>query len=223
VQGNHPEMATRYFEKPYYALTEGHLELKNFPVAHKPESPEPDTWFEFAKDWLHRHSKFYNFAGVMIKSSQLTHLRSVLVRLGLMDSPDASQSKGWFEESVFSEEYVPKWDEAWAITRALIHELRQEARSRGAGFAVVIVTDDAQLSAIDGVEVDLAKPNRLLTEFLDQEAIPYLDLYPVLLTFQTETGIPVHLTNDVHWTAEGHRQAGEQVCAWLHETVPFSP
>ena len=221
VAGNHPSMAPRYFEKPYYTFIEGKLELRNFPVAHHPEpdSLEAATFFESIKRWFHLNSKFYNFIGVMIKSDQLENLGNFLVRMGLMDSFQTDQPGEQPQDSVFSLEYTPEWVDAWAITKELIIRLREETRIRGSEFAVVIVTDYRQLITGDQADVDFARLKRLLADFLEYETIPYLDLYPALLNYQTNSSVPLHIPNDGHWTVAGHQQAGKEICAWLQKQI----
>lgn len=120
---------------------------------------------------------------------------------------------------------TPQWEQAWAITFALIRQLRSEVEAHGGRFAVMLVrsrweTDPASWDAAKArygltADYDPALPARRFLEFLDGESLPYLDLGVPLSRYQAESGQVIAYPLDAHWTAAGHCAAAAAVQNWL--------
>jgi hypothetical protein len=124
----------------------------------------------------------------------------------------------------------PEWDEAWALTGALIHRLDQEVQARGARLAVVIISAPEQVypdrwAAIfkagrptQNLRWDPEAPNRRLADVLAEADIPSLDLLPIFqeAASQPET-LPLYFRYDFHWSSAGHALAAQAVETFLRE------
>jgi hypothetical protein len=108
--------------------------------------------------------------------------------------------------------HCPTWDEAWAVTDALIAEMARECA--GTRFAVVLFPDRVQVErsapawpAAAGWDFDAAEARAARVAGAHA---PVLDLLPPLRA----TGEDLYLHRDGHWTARGHAAAAAA-------TVPF--
>jgi hypothetical protein len=124
----------------------------------------------------------------------------------------------------------PALDYSWQLTKELILQLRRETEAHGAKLAVVIIGPAAVFESalmspeeresflqkvphLRGAEPDL--PNKTLTEFLQEQKIPVLDLQPPMLDYVREVRSVPYLPNEGHWNAEGNRLAAELMYNWL--------
>jgi hypothetical protein len=69
---------------------------------------------------------------------------------------------------------------------------------------------------MQGLNWDLEAPNRRLASLLAQQDILYLDLLPIFRQAAAQPDSqPLHLRHDQHWTAAGHRLAGQAIHDFL--------
>jgi hypothetical protein len=129
---------------------------------------------------------------------------------------------------VYKSNASPEWEEAWALTAALLRRLDTEVKNRGARLAVVVVNAPEQvyadrwaasfraMSRTPERQWDRQFPNRRLADILDDTGIPYLDLLPAFerAASRPETP-PLHFRYDFHWTAAGHALAAREVAEFL--------
>ncbi len=129
----------------------------------------------------------------------------------------------------YSRTYTREWEEAWAVTRALIAEIDLEVARRGARLVVVILTNPEQVHGeiwneivdrftLPEGDMDLDRPDQLLATFLAEEGIPYMRLLPRFRAQARAAGEYLHFRHDGHWTARGHRFAAETVYGSLTGT-----
>ena len=128
---------------------------------------------------------------------------------------------------LYAEDYPPEWEEAWAVTKAIIAQLRREVEADGAQLAVVVLPDRHLVEgdylawalrtypAMRDREWDLDKPNRIMRAFLEEQGIPYLEMVDEFRQRAEETGRPLYYPRDGHWDVEGHHLAGERIAEWL--------
>lgn len=123
-------------------------------------------------------------------------------------------------------------EQAWQITEATLAQLRQEVEADGAQFAVALISPEivvrlARLSPAEQeaflqtnpifAEAQIDRPNQRLADFLNGQAIPFIDLTGPMIDHLAATGLPLYLVGEGHWTAEGNRVAGETLSHWLLE------
>ena len=232
VLENHREMETRYMGreyKPFFVLNDGELELVNFPFRVEPEPP-PRGPVERVKRFLAAHSRLYPVAGRFVKA-RMKEVADWLRKLGVMDPARGERVTGGIPVAMYlyAVEYPPEWEEAWAVTKAIIAQLKREVEADGARLAVVILPDRHMVEgdylawalrtypAMEGREWDLDKPNRIMRQFLGEQGVPYLEMVAPFRQRVEETGRPLYYPRDGHWNAEGHRLAGRLIGEWLLE------
>ncbi len=110
------------------------------------------------------------------------------------------------------------WDEAWAVTAALVAAMAQESASQGWAFGVLLLPDAimatdqgraealARWPALKAWDLDAARA-RARSTF--SPLAPVFDLQPALAA-QDAAGVgPLYLREDGHWTAQGHAVAAQ--------------
>ncbi len=96
--------------------------------------------------------------------------------------------------------------EQWRVTLALLARMNALCAQRQVRFAVVVIPLADQVT-----DPTLRSPQEVLREFGRREAIPMLDLLP---SFENRAD-EAYLTNDLHWTAWGHRIAAERIVSFI--------
>ncbi len=116
-----------------------------------------------------------------------------------------------------------EWGQAWAVTEALVRQLRADVEKTGARFAVAIMPNReiaspsiwrmvVQAQPAFEVQYDPEAPVRRMAAFLAREGIAYVDLLPPLRAGAEATGITGFFAADVHLDVTGHeRVAGALV------------
>ena len=226
VLENHREMETQYMGrvyKPFFVLNNGELELTNWPFpVESVESPPPQGPVEHVKAWLASHSRFYHVAGHFIKR-RLGSLAGVLRGIGIMDPSERNTVANGIPMAayLYAVDYTPQWEEAWAVTKAIVAQLNREVSANGGRLVVLLLPDRYQVEddywaseqqmypAMQEGEWDLDKPNGIMHQFLTQEGIPALEMLDEFRARAQETGRPLYYSKDGHWNVEGHHLAGE--------------
>jgi hypothetical protein len=144
----------------------------------------------------------------------------ILYRLGFISTMaagkgDSKNDFGLYE--IYRNAETDALIESWTLTEQLLMEIKRLAESHGARFAVVLVSAPWEvypelwqtvlnrLPAMRQVTMDLDKPSRRLTSFLQRRGIPYVDLLP---GFRVQArSAALFFQQDNHWTADGHRLA----------------
>lgn len=127
----------------------------------------------------------------------------------------------------------PEWEQAWAVTEALLRAMTLEARLHDAGFGVVTLTNPPQVhpnaerraryAASVGAD-DLFYPERRIRALGDASGFPVLTLGEPLLAHAVRTGEFLHGFENLrvgggHWNELGHRLAGENSARFLCEEL----
>jgi hypothetical protein len=120
---------------------------------------------------------------------------------------------------VFLTEYTHEHEEAWAVTKQLLLAFDEGVRRSGARFGVLRVPsrpeiDPGQAHAGVGQRLDYERPQRILSAFLAERGVGYLDLAPGLRDAAAD-GAPLYFERDMHWTVTGNGRAGELVARWI--------
>lgn len=131
------------------------------------------------------------------------------------------------DTQVFATDYLPEWNEAFAVTEGLLLKLDNEARESGAELLVVLIPAQFQVHesywqtrmervpSMRDLGWDLEKPNRRLNEFLAARGIAHLDLLPDFRHYADESNGEYYLVEDKHWNEAGHRLAARLIEAKL--------
>ena len=121
------------------------------------------------------------------------------------------------------------WQDAWAVTEALVVRMRDEVKAHGAQFVAVTLSNgiqvypDAQARQAFaqrlGGGADLFYPDKRIAALCEREGIPVLTLAPRLQLYADEHKVFLHgfapdLGNG-HWNQTGHHVAGELIAQWL--------
>ena len=124
-------------------------------------------------------------------------------------------------------ETLDDWQQAWAITTALIQQLRSEVEASGATFMVLLVdvrwqhdlNGFEQLRETWDIPADWQPDNwtNHVRSYLEQENIPYLAPIDALLDYEAATDEPIIFIKDGHWTVQGQCVVAVEIHNWLLE------
>ena len=213
--------------KPYFEFTDGgELVLKNFPVENA------DTLFIRLGSFLKRYFQLPRFlAETLNLRKQVPEALRPLIQLaggqrgassttpqGNTESGNLASNGSTARLDICADVYAPQVEQAWAITRALIKQLRAEVEASGAQFAAMVIPAAPQLEPpTDGEQWYCDRPNLELAEFLESEGIPYLDLLEPFRQHMLQGGDSLYYQRDFHMNAEGHRLAGKLLSPFVIE------
>jgi lysophospholipase L1-like esterase len=218
--------------KPYFELTaSGDLVLKNFPVQNT------DSFFIRLGSFFKRNFQLPRF---LAQTLNLRHqvpesLRSLVELVGghrgasapatdNNSSNQANPKESSHRIDICTNQYAPQIAEAWAITKALLREVRAEVEASGAKFAVLAIPASPQLTPPDdGKSWYCDQPNYELSQFLDAEGIPYLDLLEPFRYDMLERGVPLYFERDFHMNVNGHQIAGDLLAQFAREQFIEKP
>jgi hypothetical protein len=195
-------------QKPFFRMEGDELVVPSFPFEPPPGAGSEDPPLLAFGDWLRARSASYRLMAPYLRNIPAT--RRALGPLGLLGGAD--------------------WEEAWALTGALIRRLEEEVQARDGRLAVILVNAPEQVypdrwAAISKAMAqsqdhgwDPQGPNRRLAAILDEAGIPYLDTLPI---FQEAAAgpeaSPLYFRYDFHWSPAGHGLAAEAVETFLRE------
>jgi len=173
---------------------------------------------------LRDHSKGYRLAREVVETSP--GVNRLLYSLGLISTPPetvnapSGDNFGFYE--IYRVQPKPAWAEAWKVTEQMMLATRDLAKANGSEFAIVLIPaawevetkawDDIldRLPAMKSTAVDRDQPARLLSEFLQQNGVPVVNLVPDLRS-HAQAGEQLYLRGDAHWTPAGHVAATDLV------------
>lgn len=133
------------------------------------------------------------------------------------------------EFSIYAPPSDPALEQGWKVTEGLLVMLRDEVKSHGAKFRLVLLPTRPQLlpdtqkqqALLQKLAVkDLSYANERIRKFCEREDISVIDLTPVLAAYATENrvylnGFSASNIGTGHWNETGHRVAGEAIAAAL--------
>lgn len=152
------------------------------------------------KKYLTKYTAFYNFLAVSLK--RVNVIEEMLVRIGLV------QNASHYKNPIVGN----------SLEGAVAQSINEIDRFRkmlkdGTPFLVVIVPGRFELFANDPTYARLRKT---IKGSLANYGIPFVDPYDAF----SQAGYgPTHFAHDGHWTALGHRLAGEAAAARLSELL----
>ncbi|MCS7259416.1 MAG: GDSL-type esterase/lipase family protein [Anaerolineae bacterium] len=216
-------------QKPFFRLEGENLILPTFPFTHSEASKTAPAPLLPVGEWLNQHSALYRFLIPRLRENALllrwfgsSGLLGVMAVFAAQDPPVP------LLYGVYQRSDDPQWQEAWALTAAIIRRLATEINARGGQLAVVIIGAPEQIyperwaatlqrySQMADQEYDLDLPNRRIARILEEAKIPYFDLLPVFRSVASRADAPpLHFRHDGHWTPAGHRLAAETLSPFV--------
>jgi lysophospholipase L1-like esterase len=122
--------------------------------------------------------------------------------------------------NICAEEYAPAVEEAWAITKAVLLQLKREVEAEDAQLVVMAIPAAPQIiPPAEGQSWYCDRPNEELDAFLEGAGIPYLDLLDDFRQHALDGGEVLYYETDFHLNAGGHRLAGELLGEFLGEVA----
>lgn len=120
------------------------------------------------------------------------------------------------------------WSEAWALTEALLVQVRDLVEQQGSKFGVVVVPDRRAIHTSDWDTTvslfpfmrgyDPFAPGDRVEAFLEAQNIPNLNLtYTLRGWASSNPGERVYYIGDGHFNANGHEVAAQRIVFWLRE------
>jgi hypothetical protein len=143
--------------------------------------------------------------------------------------PDAGSTAAGSEELgidnvIYREPQDQNWNEAWRLTEALILQMREEVRGKGARFVVVTLSNGIQVYPEPNVRRifmkrvgvnDLFYPDNRVKALGEREKISVISLAPLLQGYADENKAFLHgfgsNIGNGHWNQLGQRVAGEAI------------
>lgn len=230
--------------KPYFHLVNGKLKLELFPydpekappVAEKEKVPKPPPGpLTKVGEWLHHHSYFYRWFDPRIRL-MAPRFAAMLSRWGLIKPGEeiqvvSMQDKGHmpivFE--CYRKDYDEEWEEAVALTSAILAEMKAEAEGMGADFVAMLANApeevdprfwkrlQAQYPVMKSPEFSVDSPEDHMLAVLAANDIPALDLRPAFRKEIAEHKTLLHYPVNGHWNPRGHALAARELARFLEE------
>jgi hypothetical protein len=245
---------TPIVRKPWFELVEGELVLHDSPfdpqqvdesrrrlrqMAQEIETVAAPTQqveiepglLQPVGDLLKRSSAFYRYLDPRLRRAA-PGFAAWLGRLGILtpgqESSDLAQGASFIPLAygVYEDPPGQTWQESFALTGALLTEMKQTADEMGVPIRAIVLTAPEQIDAerwqrtlaaypaMQKHTWSLDQPARQALALLSTANIPALDLTPIIRAAAQE-GERVHLADDGHWTPLGHALAAQSAAAWL--------
>lgn len=133
------------------------------------------------------------------------------------------------DDAVYLDEPGQDWDEAWAITEALLAEMRADVARLGARFLVVTLSNGIQVHPQTEVTEsfmrehgidDVFRPELRVAAMGQRQGFEALALAPELQRIARRERVYLHgfaggQPGKGHWNVDGHRYAGELIARHL--------
>jgi hypothetical protein len=164
------------------------------------------------KVWLKQNSILYNLFSIASR-----RLRNTLK--GTSEGTNSYIPSGLYREEFGDVQWLRR---TWPEHLANLVVFKKQTDTWNADLLVVIIPEKIQvypkLVDLSSGSFDLERPNRILSDFLDRNTIPYLDLLPA---FRAEAGekdrrrlMPdkdLYWNDDEHWNIRGNHLAAEAI------------
>ena len=204
---------------PHYQIKDGQLiplQSINYREISPPPWARPGTGFRQLRNFLYQNSRLYSVVlelGLHTLFAYQPQLAEYVSSLGLAEATRPVLNMGNVRRPA---------EEAWQMTEALILAMAERVSATGAQFFVVILPDESEVDlkkweALLARYPDLFDPQILNTspsdrlgQFLQANAIPFVQLKPALKT-HLEQGNALYFPVDGHWTPQGHEIATQVI------------
>jgi hypothetical protein len=207
---NSPELGVEQ-NRLYYSLSDtGKLTRLGFSVRDNA-----------VKQWLRAHSYAYLFVRDHVKT--ISALRRGLIAVSAMQDQAAPVRPGETDHALAGAQYLrnlpPPVIRAWELTRALIGEMRKQALSQSAAFAVIAIPNKEEIltrhsEANNDALFDFQQSSRRIDQICHDFDLECLQLSD---TFDGKRVDDLYFPMDGHWTPQGHAVAATASFKWLIE------
>lgn len=212
VQDNEIDLETRRYgyrlERPFFTLEDGALSLHHSPI------------FSPAR---------YDTSAAYLWLTRLQAQQGLLPRENPPPVPRVvSESPYMLEYPVELGLYLPEdayWSNAWALTEALVVQMRDLAQAQGSRFAAAIIPDrravhsedwGATLQEFPFLQADPVAPVTRMEELLARHEITTLNMTWDLRAWVTRNpGERLYYAEDGHLNANGHAVTAQRIANWL--------
>lgn len=205
--------------KPHFSLAPDG-QLRQHPPHHPPAAPLP---------WWREHLRVGNYLFQRLAGPQPMPRK---FDVGIAPPADKTIPYVPADMLVYKPEPPEEVRQAFAVTEALLLALRDEVYSHGARFAVMVhngpwVYDDDRWKFMCArnprayATWDKQKPNREIDRFLEENGIPYFDLFQAF--HAAKGGEELFFKVDPHWRAPGHRLAASEAERFLRSAGLVPP
>lgn len=237
---NQPQYRRR--PKPLFQFNDdGTLRLTNVPIPkpnRPPKSPrrKSQSWKtpgKAAHAWLSEKSHLYRF--ILDRTKNTASIRSLAIKIGLSNDRDKAANSLVpipNEFRVLQKQHDTDIAEAWRVTEALLVRLQKEAASIRSQFLIVNVPSRTaiyleyweRMKKRYGIAEDhwtIDKVRHDLMAICQRQTFDCLDLtetFRAKVNRHEPAGKLLYFIHDGHWTAEGHRLAGEILGQYISRT-----
>ncbi len=215
---------------PLFELKDGELkEVRASPSPTDLLAPweQPGNSLRKARNFLYTHSRLYSVSIELLVYTAIQRyppLVQLLVDAGMIEVTRPAINLG----NLYAYRVPPQ--EAWTMTEALILELRHQVEAHDARLVVAILPDESEVDEerwqtilehypelSDKQAQTSHRPSDILEEFLEEQAIDYIQCTPALRDYAWGSEAPLYYRYDGHFTPLGHRAAGQCISDYLVE------
>jgi len=212
--------------RPYFLLQNGKLVL--------------DDSFVNAPGFRSRFSTFNVFVSWSVAHSHLLQVVAAAKNyISQRNVEGVKTTEMGLSDDIYHEPTDPVWKDAWNVTDALIVEMRDEVKAKGAQLLVVTLSSSIQVDPDPTAREQLMKrlgvpnlfyPDEHIAELSKREDIPVLTLAPIFLQYAQEHHAQLHGfrgNKQGHWNESAHQLGGElmarKVCEMETPGMASSP
>ena len=213
----------------HLVLDDSMLEARNRSLAYRFRVSSVGRGLE----WFGQHSRvlqLLNEVRTSFEDRRILRKREEIASRMKGPSPNIQMAEVGLDAMIYYEPTDPVWQDAWRVTEGTITLMRYEAKSRGALFFVVTVSNGTQVTPDSAARQsflqesglkDLFYAERRIKALGEREDFPVLNLAPVFQSYAEQRGVLLHGFGDTlgtgHWNQAGHQLAGEIISGWLCE------
>jgi hypothetical protein len=200
-----------------------------YPSEEAKPKPLPPAPLLKTADWLWLHSHLYRWLAPYLRD--IPPVLKTLGPSGLLGGEGrirAAHPSVPVPFYVYQKPIGEEWQNAWALTEAILADLRRQVEANGGHLAVIITPAKEQVypeqwaktlatnPSMQNSNWDLTLPNRQLTQILTRQEIIYLDLLPAFQEAASQPeSVPLYFTHDGHWTETGHNLTAQAIFEFL--------
>lgn len=214
---------------PYFVFQNGKLTLDDSLLAARNKTLTFRLQRSFVGrrfNWIQNHLRLLGLVYTVREAYQSSKVPERM-------KPLTHQGERGLDSEVYAEPASPEWDDAWRVTEALLVEMRDEVRAKGAKFLVVTgsmgIQDHPDLNVRQafmnrlGVH-NLLYPDQRIKALGEHEGIEVLNLAPAMAEYASRNQVFLHGVGETkgrgHWNEAGHQLVGELIaqalCRDLH-------
>ena len=213
-------------QSPYFVFRDGHL-VEDDAFRELPALQGRQVELQKLRYRIYGNSRVLQAISTLQRGARL--------RIATAEAKERAESFGVenLEYGIYAPPPSSSMQEAWQVTEGQLELMRDEVRSHGAEFRVIVLATRpqvipdlakrAELMTKLGVK-DLSYADERIQDFGAREKISVIPLSPALGAYAGEHGVYLNGFNNRnwgagHWNETGHRVAGEAIAAELCHDV----